>query len=214
MRLNVLSDVPWELVTPWLFDHFRGLQFYDYTKVPGRITPSNYDLTFSLSGEDDNREWALEEINDRGRKVAVVFVGHKREGDRWEPVNTRGWRGEEVIAEIPLPHEFMGLPVVDGDVSDVRPYDHPTPCCVGLRWKNPSGKRAGGVIDLGTSAFVTPVYILSVDQVSRYAHQVGQGRGISRWRGGEEENPGAEQWLIAAVTPRQQPIEQPLSQPG
>jgi hypothetical protein len=210
MRMNVLSDVPWELVAPWLFRHFSELQFYDYTKVPGRVTPRNYDLTFSISGERDNLEWALDEISQRDRRVAVVFVGHKLKGGSWVPVKVKGPRA---IAEIPLPSSFMGLPVVDGDVSDVRPYDRPSLCCVGLRWKTPSGKRAGGTIDLRTSSFVTPVYIISEEQASRYASQVGQGEHISRWRGGDKPNPSQEQWLIAAVTPRFQPITQPMSQP-
>lgn len=216
-RMNVLSDVPWELVAPWLFSYFRGhsvgpnaskpLTFYDYTKVPARKTPKNYDITFSLSGTDANRQWALEEINERGRRIAVVFIGHKK---RWHPVKIKG---PEAQKQIPLPQTFMGLPVIDGDISDVRPYD-PAPACVGLRWKVPSGKRAGASIDLATGAFVTPVYIVSAEEAARYAAQVGAGRGLSRWRGGEEPNPANEQWLICAVTPRYQPIDQPMSQPG
>ena len=211
-RMNVLSDIPWELVAPWFFDYFhdRGLRFYDYTKVPGRTPPGNYDLTFSLSGTDSNREWALEEINERDRRIAVVFIGHKLKKESWSPVKIKGPRA---ISEIPMPGTFMGLPVVDGDVSDVRPYDDPSLCCVGLRWKTPSGKRAGSTIDLQRSSFVTPVYIVSQEQASVYARQVGAGKGMSRWRGGEEPNPSEEQWLIAAVTPRYQPIEQPMSQP-
>lgn len=208
-RMNVLSDVPWELVMPWVFDYYDDesgrLQFYDYTKVPGRKIPRNYDLTFSFSGTNANREWAMEEINHRGRRIAVVFLGHKRVGDRWVPVKKKG---PDAIHEIPLPKTFWGLPVVDGDVSDVRPYD-PAPACVGLRWKTPSGARAGTTIDLGSSAFVTPVYIVSSAML---ASQVGAP--VSRWRGGEEPNPAAEQWLVAAVTPRQQSIEQPMSQPA
>lgn len=222
MRMNVLSDVPWELVAPWIFEYYdeawipggavgRSLTFYDYTKVPGRRTPRNYDLTFSFSGTNANREWAADEIRDRGRRIAVVFIGHKKAGDRWVPVRQKG---AKAIAEISLPRTFMGLRVVDGDVSDVRPYD-PAPACVGLRWKTPSGTRAGASIDLGRSAFVTPVYIVSSSEPSKLARGVGMGRGIPRWRGGTENPSDAdEQWLVAAVTPRQQPIEQPMSQPG
>jgi len=38
-RLNVFSDIPWELVLPGLFEMFPDDRFYDYTKVPGRETP-------------------------------------------------------------------------------------------------------------------------------------------------------------------------------
>ncbi len=201
MRLNVLSDVPWELVAPWLFKHFLGanisghpLTFYDYTKVPGRKTPKNYDITFSVSGTDANRAWAEEEIA-RGRRIAVVFLGHKKVGDNWKQIHQRG---AKAVAEIPMPKKFWGLRVIDGDISDVRPYD-PAPACVGLRWKTPSGKRAGVYVDPGVSAFVTPVYVVDVNSPSKLY-----------------PNPAREdeQWLIAAVTPRFQPIIQPMTQPG
>lgn len=202
VRLNVLSDVPWELVAPWLFEHFEGasvgtsgdpLMFYDYTKVAGRRTPKNYDLTFSVSGTDANRAWAKDEI-ERGRRIAVVFLGHKKVGESWQQIRPKG---PTAIAQMPLPRTFWGLKVIDGDISDVRPYD-PAPACVGLRWKTPSGKRAGVEVDPGASAFVTPVYI--VDD-----------RG---WLAKPNPSSSAEQWLIAAVTPRQQPIIQPMTQPG
>lgn len=196
LRLNVLSDVPWELVCPWLFERFRDLQFYDYTKVPGRAVPGNYDITFSFSGT--NFDWAHSEVHERGRRIAVVFVGHKRRGDRWVPVKLKGPR---LLSGVPLPHTFWGLPVVDGDISDVRPLD-PAPACVGLRWKTPSGKRSGIEDTLGNAqAFVTPVYVIDEDSLSRLA--------VPR---GNPDDRGA-QWLVAPVTPRYQPIEHEIAQP-
>jgi len=90
IRLNMFSDYPWELIYPDFFDVFSldqksrkpfkgygsvGVQFYDYTKIPGRWSesqrrsvvnhyklkwrdfsadtyklPPNYHLTFSFSG--------------------------------------------------------------------------------------------------------------------------------------------------------------------
>lgn len=195
IRLNVLSDLPWELLTPWLFDHFEDMQFYDYTKVPGRIVPDNYDLTFSVSGTNANLDWAMDEIGDRNRRIAVVFVGMKMSGGSWKPIKLRGAKLQH---ETPLPHEFWGLDVVDGDVSDVRPLD-PSPSCVGLRWKTPSGKRSGVVVDPGKpSAFITPVYVVSPEEYGKL----------------QRPNPGEDQWLIAPVTPRYQPIEHDASQPA
>ena len=56
VRLNGTSDLRWERIFPELFGMFPDVQFYDYTKVPGRVTPKNYSLTFSLqfvrSGEE------------------------------------------------------------------------------------------------------------------------------------------------------------------
>jgi hypothetical protein len=80
-RLNVLSDIPWEGVAPWLFTRFPRLSFYDYTKVAGRKTPGNYDITFSFSGTNENL--ALQEI-DNGRRVAVVFLAHKEKRGEWQ----------------------------------------------------------------------------------------------------------------------------------
>ena len=62
VRLNGTSDIRWEKqyiqIAPFntnasdhrtIFDLFPTTQFYDYTKIPGRTVPSNYDLTFSSS---------------------------------------------------------------------------------------------------------------------------------------------------------------------
>jgi|10_taG_2_1085330.scaffolds.fasta_scaffold00212_28 hypothetical protein len=48
VRLNGTSDLRWERIFPELFEMFPDVQFYDYTKVPGRVVPSNYHITFSL----------------------------------------------------------------------------------------------------------------------------------------------------------------------
>lgn len=199
LRLNVLSDIPWELVAPWLFDEFHGrLAFYDYTKVAGRVPPPNYDLTFSFSGT--NEPLARAEIA-AGRRVAVVFLARKQEGTEW-----RAWklRGQRAIDEIPLPRHFWGLQVIDGDVSDVRPLD-PAPSIVGLRWKTPSGTRAGVTVDPTAMSFVVPVYI--VESSGRLERPNGRGG----W--GARPNPEREQWLVSAVTPRFQPIVHDVAQP-
>lgn len=144
IRLNVFSDLPWELLFPGLFEMFPTEQFYDYTKVPGRVTPSNYDLTFSWSGSNEN--YVHYEV-ERGRRIAVVFmVGFKKTG-----------RGENTLrVGLPLPQSFLGLQVVDGDISDVRPRD-PAPGVVGLRWKRHGlGKKHDIKTDEHT-AFVVPV---------------------------------------------------------
>ncbi len=96
VRLNVLSDLPWERLTPWVFTEFQDVQFYDYTKVAGRVTPSNYDLTFSRS--EINDAVAVAELV-AGRNVAVVF------------------------ATKALPETWQGFRVVNGDVTDLRFLD-------------------------------------------------------------------------------------------
>lgn len=128
VRFNVFSDIPWELVFPEIFSF--GKQAYDYTKVPGRQTPKNYDLTFSYSGR--NYEDMQSELR-RGRRVAVVFLTEKHE----------------------LPSTFLGYHVVDGDLSDARPLD-PAPSIVGLAYKRP--RKAGVVVKATDNVFVVPVH--------------------------------------------------------
>jgi hypothetical protein len=192
MRLNVLSDIPWEIVAPWLFERFRGLQFYDYTKVPDRDVPGNYDLTFSFSGT--NIKQTRDEI-EKGSKIAVVFLANRKRSGRWE-----AWKRARGEIKIPLPETFWGLPVIDGDISDVRPLD-PSPSIVGLRWKPVSGRRVGRVIDPNDPEmkFVTPVYVVGSESVLE--------------KPGGKLNPAEDQWLVAAVTPRFQPIRHDVGQP-
>jgi hypothetical protein len=208
MRMNVLSDIPWERIAPWFFDHFgsaagengKTLRFYDYTKVPGRRGmpgfPKNYDLTFSLSGEKSNEQYAIEEIERYDSRIAVVFLAYRKADGRWQ---TFLGKGEEAHAEVPMPARFSigdhSLRVVDGDISDVRPHN-PGRVCVGLRWKTPSGKRSGVTPDYEKMSFVTPIYVKSADRPSGYV-----------------ANPDdSDVVLISAVTPRHEPIEQHLTQ--
>ena len=172
VRLNVFQDVPWELVLPSLFSDLDTLQFYDYTKVVGRHAPPNYDLTFSFSGV--NFTWCRYEI-DRGTKIAVVFLAPKGwkkpkvipEGQPCPPGFVRGYLGK-CYSE--LPKKFMGLDVIDGDISDVRPYDRDIakkrglswPVVVGLRWKIPLGQKdsEGNQLDPTNMAFVVRTHLV------------------------------------------------------
>lgn len=140
VRLNVFQDIPWELVLPELFSAYSAVRFYDYTKVPGRQVPPNYDLTFSFSGVND--AFVDHEMR-RGRRIAVVFL---------LPGNV------ETRRCLPLPRTFLGLPVVDGDVSDIRPRD-PAPSIVGLRWKLPHGQ------DVDLEAQENRAFVVRVRQI-------------------------------------------------
>jgi len=150
VRLNVYSDIPWEFVYPELFSELPELQFYDYTKVPDRRPPPNYDLTFSYSGRNESR---MRRELGHGRKVAVVFL------------DTEKWRDAKAPAYSPraagLPDTFLGHEVVDGDISDVRPLDWelgegPPPYVVGLKWKAPKGSKELGVYGGGGAPDVDP----------------------------------------------------------
>ena len=123
VRLNGTSDIMWERKHPEILDEFSDVQFYDYTKIPvRRDLPKNYHLTWSYSGVPGYAKH-LDTARANGMNVAVVF------------------RKE-------LPDSFLGLPVVNGDDSDVRPYD-PDGVVVGLTAKGRAKQDTSGfVVDL------------------------------------------------------------------
>lgn len=102
MRLNGTSDLPWENIFPELFDDFKCVQFYDYTKVQSRMLkslthqfPANYHLTFSKS--EVNWHKCLEVLA-AGGNVAAVFAPK-------------------------IPDTYEGYSVINGDESDFRFLD-------------------------------------------------------------------------------------------
>jgi hypothetical protein len=108
IRLNGTSDIKFENIG---FDYqgkhynnimelFPDVQFYDYTKIVNRDNlPANYDLTFSYSGKSEFSKYVNQAVN-KGMRMAVVFKDKHN-----------------------LPNEFMGLPVVNGDNTDIRHLD-------------------------------------------------------------------------------------------
>ena len=104
-RLNLTSDLPWEAIKLdglSLMEMFPEVQFYDYTKSFKRAKkfadgemPKNYHLTFSRSECNDN---LCDILKDLGVNIATVFRNS-------------------------LPATYKGLPVVDGDETDLRFLD-------------------------------------------------------------------------------------------
>jgi len=125
VRLNGTSDIQWEYkkyLGQTLFEHFPEVQFYDYTKIPTRNISNipNYQLTWSYS--EANLKYAdfFREALDKGMNVAVVF-NHD------------------------LPKQFKGVPVIDGDLHDLRFLDQ-TNSVVGLRAKGSAKKDNSGFV--------------------------------------------------------------------
>lgn len=117
IRLNGTSDLVWEKLAPWLFSfNWRAnqVQFYDYTKAPPKarlVLPSNYHLTQSWHEKATDKY--LEDTLSIGRSMAVVFATKPHH---------------------PLPATWRGIPVIDGDLHDLRFLDPPG-VIVGLRAK-------------------------------------------------------------------------------
>ena len=121
-RLNGTSDLRWENVPVEGFrnvmEMFPTVQFYDYTKIPNRRNiPANYDLTFSLA--ESNEAQARVAI-ENGYNVAAVFRKD-------------------------LPDTFLGLPVLNGDATDLRFLD-PKGRIVGLKAKGKAKKDTSGFV--------------------------------------------------------------------
>lgn len=137
VRLNGTSDIPWEtgsymgipLIVPetkkTIFESIPSLQFYDYTKIFPRMQPTsrarqlkNYDLTFSRS--EGNEDECRKVLAMKQNVAAVFFRGAKDKKSGTWPIS--------------FPRTYMGVPVIDGDESDLRFLD-PKPRVVGLSAK-------------------------------------------------------------------------------
>jgi hypothetical protein len=134
-RLNGTSDLAFEKYSVIrngveydnIFQAFPEVQFYDYTKILGRKVKniSNYQLTFSAAdGNDADVFRAISE----GLNVATVFGLKKTE---------------------PMPAEYLGRPVFNGDESDLRFLD-PKGVIVGLYAKGKAKKDTSGFVKYPT----------------------------------------------------------------
>jgi hypothetical protein len=116
VRLNGTSDIRWENIpSPCtfgkaqysnIFEAFPDIQFYDYTKLANRRNiPANYDLTFSYSGVEAYQPFVQKAVAN-GERIAVVF------------------RNRSIVeAMLANGDTFLGLPIVDGDDTDIRHLD-------------------------------------------------------------------------------------------
>ena len=134
-RLNGTSDLSWEKYEVIrdgklyrnIFTAFPDVQFYDYTKVLGRKISDikNYHLTFSAA--DGNDADVMKAIQ-QNYNVATVF-GIKK--------------------TLPMPESYNGLPVFNGDESDLRFLD-PKGVVVGLYAKGKAKKDTSGFVKYPT----------------------------------------------------------------
>tara|TARA_R110002074_G_scaffold358523_1_gene530840 strand:+ start:738 stop:1505 length:768 start_codon:yes stop_codon:yes gene_type:complete len=127
-RLNAYSDIRWEkdIVKDGknIFQLFPDCDFYDYTKIPNRKIPKNYQLTYSHHNPDFlGTIQALK----RGFNVAMVF--------------------EKLPKFIKIDGVKYG--VLDGDKSDLRLNESykGSNCIIGLKFKGSKKKLQEAVID-------------------------------------------------------------------
>jgi len=136
VRLNGTTDIRYESIkfdyefihgkvrSVTIFELFPDITFYDYTKLSNRKDiPANYDLTFSYSGLPNFQSHVTKAIKS-GLRIAVVFRDKNK-----------------------LPVKFLGLPVVNGDNSDIRHVD-PKKSVVALYAKGKArNDKSGFVVD-------------------------------------------------------------------
>lgn len=126
-RLNGTSDLAWEKYEVQdgknIFEMFPNIQFYDYTKILGRKVKAlaNYHLTFSAADDNDAD---VKKAIEQGYNIAMVF-GIKK--------------------TLPMPTTYNGLPVFNGDDSDLRFLD-PKGVVVGLYAKGKAKKDTSGFV--------------------------------------------------------------------
>lgn len=111
LRPNVLSDIDWQVLAPWLFE--QGIdRVYDYTKVTKRVKTARPDYHLTVSRMETTIDADIHETI-QWANVAVVFDTRKGQ---------------------PLPSHYLGHPVFDGDITDNR-FNDPTGHIIGLREK-------------------------------------------------------------------------------
>lgn len=121
VRLNGTTDIPWERYVS--MEKYPEVQFYDYTKSVARVNasnldkfPKNYNLTYSRSEDTDDKSIRFLMQH---CNVAVVFKE--------------------------LPEEYLGYPVYDGDLTDLRFLD-PRGHIIGLSAKGEAKKDTSGFV--------------------------------------------------------------------
>jgi hypothetical protein len=134
-RLNGTSDLSFEkyevvrngVLYRNIFEAFSDIQFYDYTKMLNRKVNNikNYSLTFSAADGNDND---VTKAIAQGYNIATVFGIKKTE---------------------PMPEYYNGLPVFNGDESDLRFLD-PKGVVVGLYAKGKAKKDTTGFVKYPT----------------------------------------------------------------
>lgn len=132
VRLNGTSDIRWENIKVSGYANIMlalpDITYYDYTKLANRRNiPANYDLTFSYSGVEAYKPFVGKAVAN-GERIAVVF------------------RNRAIVeAMLANGETFLGLPVVDGDNTDIRHLD-PKGAVVALYAKGNARRDQSGFV--------------------------------------------------------------------
>jgi len=125
VRLNVVSDIPYEKLHPEVFEQHPNVQFYDYTKIHGRLMnpdgspkqlPKNYHVTLSSTGVHKESNWKhVRKHLDNGGVAAMVFAVPASRGKK---------KGGDLPTHVHDEKTGKTYRVIDGDIHDHRHLDH------------------------------------------------------------------------------------------
>ena len=129
VRLNGTSDINFEkLLNRYLninFSQFMGLKFYDYTKDKNKALEystnekrEKYRITYSRSEKDTEQD--IKTLLNNGVNIAAVFSRD-------------------------LPETYLGYPVINGDLTDLR-FKDKLGVIVGLKAKGNAKKDLSGFV--------------------------------------------------------------------
>ena len=126
VRLNIVSDIPHEILHREIFTQHPNVQFYDYTKIASRLydssgkkkqLPSNYHLTLSstgIQGPEQNWKHVRHHLNNGGVSAMVFAVKAGRGGKE----------GDALPTHVHDEETGKRYRVIDGDLHDHRHLDH------------------------------------------------------------------------------------------
>jgi hypothetical protein len=125
VRLNVVSDILYEKLHPEIFHEHPDVQFYDYTKIHGRLMnpdgspkqlPKNYHVTLSSTGVHKESNWKhVRQHLDNGGVAAMVFAVPAGRGKK---------KGGDLPSHVFDKKTGKKYRVIDGDIHDHRHLDH------------------------------------------------------------------------------------------
>lgn len=132
VRLNGTSDIVWESnynfgvpVRTTVFERFPDIQFYDYTKLPARLSraglPGNYHLTVSYSEASPFYQKQCQRAYEDGASIVAV------------------------VKDQELKDRFLELGAIDMDQHDLRFLDPPNSIGV-LKAKGSAKKETNGFV--------------------------------------------------------------------
>lgn len=127
LRLNCLSDIRFELVSPAFINGVAnlGVSLYDYTAYsPARRANAGLPYHLTYSAKEHHMVADIRAIVESGHNMAVPFA---------------------IKPSAPMVTEWQGMRVIDGDITDYRP-DDPNGVIVGLRAKGTAKRDTSGFV--------------------------------------------------------------------